>query len=178
MDLFNVIIETERLLLKPISYDFTEEIYREFTPEVARYMTPKPAETIEETKQMIEESLEGLKIGTNLQMVILNKNTNEFIGLIGLHEINSLEPPVGIWTKRSSHNNGYGLEAMNGLIDWANRNIKFNYINYSVDKRNKASRRIPESNNGKIMREYKKIGMGGNELYFMEYWIYPNEKNN
>jgi hypothetical protein len=26
------------------------------------------------------------------------------------------------------------------------------------------------------MKEYKKIGMGGNELDEYEYWIYPREK--
>ncbi|MCL2412254.1 MAG: GNAT family N-acetyltransferase [Treponema sp.] len=178
MNLFNVTIETERLLLKPISYDYAEDIFIEFTTEIARYMTPKPAESIEEAKEMIKEYLEGLRNGTILQLVTVNKNTNEFIGLIGLFCIDTLEPSVKIWIKKSSHNNGYGAEAMDGLIDWANKNIKFNYINYPVDKRNESSRKIPEKYNGKIMKEYEKKGIGGNELYFLEYWIYPRNNKN
>ena len=176
MDFLNITIETERLLLKPISFDYAEEIFKEFTQEITKYMPPKPAEKIEETKMFIRNSLKGLEEGSNLQMVIINKNDNEFIGCIGLHNINTLEPELGIWTKKSSHKNGYGLEAMNGLIEWANKNIKFKYLKYPVDKRNMASRRIPERNNGKIMKEYKNVGMGGNELDEYEYWIYPKEK--
>jgi hypothetical protein len=46
-----------------------------------------------------------------------------------------------------------------------------------VDKRNKASRRLPENNSEKIMKEYKTTGSGGNELDEYEYWIYPKTNN-
>jgi len=36
-------------------------------------------------------------------MVITNKNEDEFIGCIGLHNINTLTPELGIWTKKLSH---------------------------------------------------------------------------
>ena len=173
MDLMSIEIETDRLLLKPISYDYVEDIFKEFTQEITKYMYPKPTETMEETKGILENSLKGLRAGNNLQMVILDKTNNEFIGRIGIDELDTLEPELGIWTKKSSHHNGYGLEAMTGLIEWAHNNIKFNYLKYPVDKRNLASRKIVEKNNGRILKEYKKIGMGGNELDEYEYWIYP-----
>jgi RimJ/RimL family protein N-acetyltransferase len=173
MNLLDQTIETERLILKPISYEYAEDIFKEFTQEITKYMYPKPAKNIDETKEFIKHSLVGLENGTNFQLVIVNKTNSEFIGCIGLHNINEIDPELGIWTKKSSHNNGYGMEAMNGLIKWANENIKFNHLKYPVDKRNKASKRIPERNDGEIMKEYKKIGMGGNELDEIEYWIYP-----
>jgi RimJ/RimL family protein N-acetyltransferase len=175
MDLLIETIETERLLLKPISYEYVEHIFKEFTQDITEYMMPKPAESIEETKEFIKKSLDGLEKGTNFQLVIVNKRNNEFIGCIGLHNIDKKDPELGIWTKKTSHYNGYGLEAMNGLIGWANKNIEFEHLKYPVDKRNKASRRIPERNKGKIMKEYKDTGMGGNELDEIEYWIYPEE---
>lgn len=176
MDLMNVLIETERLIIKPISYEYTDIIFKEFTQEITKYMAPKPAENIEETKAFIEQSLKGLESGINLQMVIVNKARNEFIGCIGLHDINKNDPELGIWLKKSSHNNGFGIEAMDSLINWANENIKFNYLKYPVDKRNISSMKIPEKYNGKIMKEYKDIGMKGNELEILEYWIYPKNK--
>jgi RimJ/RimL family protein N-acetyltransferase len=177
MNLLDITIETKRLLLRPISYDYVDKIFKEFTSEITQYMYPKPAENIEETKDFIKKSLEGLIEGTNLQLVIVNKENNEFVGCIGLHNINTIEPELGIWVKKSSHNNGYGLEAMIGLINWTHKNIKFDHLKYPVDKRNKASRRLPENNNGKIMKEYKKIGSGGNDLDEYEYWIYPKTNN-
>jgi RimJ/RimL family protein N-acetyltransferase len=175
MNLLDIIIETKRLVLKPISYDYADEIFKEFTYEITKYMASKPTENIEETKYFIKESLEGLAEGTNLQLVIIKKDNNEFIGRIGLYNIKTKDPELGIWTKKSSHNNGYGLEAMDGLIEWAHKNIKFSHLRYPVDKRNKASRRLPEKNNGIIMKEYKKIGLSGNELDEYEYWIYPKK---
>ena len=172
MNLLDIIIETDRLVLKPITLDFAKDIFNEFTIEITKYMYPKPAGKIEETKEFIENSIEKLKNGIDLQMIIVNKNENEFIGCIGLHKINTLEPELGIWTKKSSHNNGYGLEAMTALIEWAHKNLKFNHLVYPVDKRNIASRKIPEKNNGKIMKETKMVGMAGNELDNYVYWIY------
>ena len=54
MDLMNIEIETARLLLKPISHDYVEDIFKEFTEEITKYMPPKPAETIEETRDFVE----------------------------------------------------------------------------------------------------------------------------
>jgi RimJ/RimL family protein N-acetyltransferase len=141
LNLFEINIETDRLLLKPISYDYVEDIFNEFTQEITKYMFPKPSEKIDETREHIEKSLEELKNGTDLQMVIVNKISNEFIGRIGLHDINTLEPELGIWVKKSSHKNGYGLEAMTALIEWAHKSIDFNYLKYPVDKRNISSRK-------------------------------------
>ena len=54
--------------------------------------------------------------------------------------------------------------------------MKFNYLIYPVDKRNIASIRLPEKNNGKIMKKEKSFGEAGNELDEYEYWIYPKKK--
>ena len=164
MNLLDVIIETERLYLKAISRDFADDIFREFTPEITKYMYPKPKENIEETYEYIEKTLSKIKEGDELEMVITKKENNEFIGVCGIYDLNKLGPGLWIWIKKSSHNNGFGLEAINGLIEWSNINIKFDYLEYPVDKRNIASRRIPEKNNGKIVKEEKSEGEAGNEL--------------
>ena len=61
MELMNVLIITERLKLKPISYDYTDYIFNEFTQDITKYMFPKYAENKEETIKFIENSLEELK---------------------------------------------------------------------------------------------------------------------
>jgi len=133
MVLTNIRIKTDRLLLKPITLDFAGDIFNEFSWEITKYMYPKHAEKIEETYDFINNSLMKLKSGIDLQMVITNED--EFIGCIGLHNINTLTPELGIWTKKLSHKNGYGLEAMTGLIEWSHENIKFSHLIYPVDKK-------------------------------------------
>lgn len=106
-------------------------------------MYPKPANEIEETMDFINSSIDGINQGSNLQLVVLEKKTGEFLGCSGLHK-----------------------------VDWAKQNIDFDYIKYPVDKRNFASRTIPEKHHGIIQKEYKHINLSGEELDIVEYWIY------
>jgi [ribosomal protein S5]-alanine N-acetyltransferase len=107
-----------------------------------------------------------------LVLAILEEEKSEFLGLAGLHNIKSKTPEIGIWIKKSAHGNKYGLEAITAFIHWAKTNIDYTHLRYPVDKRNIASRRIPEMNGGIIMKEYKKINQRGFELDEVEYWIY------
>ncbi len=171
MQLASVRIETQRLSLIPIEDVFEADIFREFSPEVTRYMDPKPASCIEETRAFIASSREGLERGDNLQLVILSKPQGEFLGCIGLHEVGSKNPGVGIWVKISAHGQGYGLEAGRSLIEWARSNCEFDHLRYPVDRRNGASRRIAEACGGKVARAFKSTSQAGFELEQVEYWI-------
>lgn len=167
------IIETEHLSLKPISLDYKEEIFREFTPEVTVYMAPKPAESIAETISFIESSMKSNSAGTNFQIVITDKATEEFIGCGGLHHIDTKTPELGIWIKISAHGHGYGKETMQALKKWADENLDYEYILYPVADVNIASRKIPESMGGKIVREYDSVNGLGQAMHLLEYRIYP-----
>lgn len=147
MKLIDTIINTERLILKPIDYIFAEEIYRCFTQEITLYMFPKPSESIDGVKNFIASSIRNIDSGTELMLAITLKQTGEFIGCCGLHKI-SRHPELGVWVKQSAHGNKYGLEAVSALVRWAKDNIDFEYLKYPVDRRNYASRRIAEQNGG------------------------------
>lgn len=71
LNCLKTIIETDRLLLVPISLDFVKDIFREFTAEITVFMTPKPPEKIEETREFIKSALEKMKKNEELQMVVL-----------------------------------------------------------------------------------------------------------
>lgn len=171
-NLLNVRIESSRLQLIPITEEYAEEIFSCFDEEITRFMYPKPAEKIEETYQFIRSSIEGLNNSTNLQLIILKKLSNEFVGCAGLHRINTKTPELGIWTKKDSHGNGYGLEAITAMVTWAKQNVEFEYLVYPVDKRNYPSRRIPEINGGIPSKVFKKVNQQGFELDEIEYRIY------
>ena len=173
MNLLNVEIETNRLLLRPIGLEYKEEIFSEFTEEIATYMYPRPAKTIAETELFIKDSRKELKKAINLQLVILEKDSEEFLGCAGLHDIDK-EPQLGIWLQKSAHGNRYGLEAITAIKEWADENLDYEYLIYPVDQENIASRKIPESLGGKIVREYEKLNLSGNILNIVEYRIYKN----
>jgi len=167
-----IIIETKRLLLVPISLDFDKEIFKEFTSEITLFMFPKTAEKIEETQEFINSALGKIQKGEELQMVVLKKDTREFLGCAGLHHIDTPTPELGIWIKKSAHGNGYGREAVADLKKWADDNLKYDYLLYPVDKNNISSRKIAESLGGVIEREVDKENMSGNILHKVEYRIY------
>jgi len=172
MQLLNTRIESERLCLLAIGRDYAEEIFRNFTAGITLYMYPKPPSAISETLAFIDHSVDALKNGSCLQVVITDRTTGEFLGCAGLAGIGKTDPELGIWLKKSAHGNGYGLEAINAIIAWARSNLEFEYLRYPVDKRNIASRRIPELNGGIASKEYRKINQSGVLLDEIEYWIY------
>lgn len=169
-------LESERLLLVPIAIKYKDEIFRELSPEITTFMYPAPAKDISETEAFIEDSLKGLSEGSNLQLVMFAKDSQEFLGCVGLHHVDSKTPEMGIWLKKSSHGKRYGKEAMTAIKKWADENLKYDYILYPVADKNIASRKIPESLGGKIESEYDTKGLGGNEYHCLEYRIYPEIK--
>jgi ribosomal-protein-alanine N-acetyltransferase len=176
MDLLKIIIKTKRLKLIPTSGKYSQEIFREFTDEITNFMIPKTAKKIEETLSFIRTSRNKMKKREEMQVVILNKHTNEFLGHGGAHGLNTDTPSLGIWIKKSAHNHKYGREAIHGLKDWIDKNFTYKYIKYSCEKRNIGSRKIAESLGGTIIAEYKKTSMPGKELNYIEYRIYPISK--
>jgi len=175
IDLLKEKIESERLLLVPISLKFKKEIFKEFTEEITVLMNPPSPKNISEVEDFIKKSEKGLKRGDNFQLVILKKDTEEFLGCVGLHNIDKKNPEVGIWVKKSAHGKGYGRESVVAVKKWADKKLDYEYITYPVVKENYPSRKIPESLNGKIIREYDKINMKGIKQCLLDYAIYPPE---
>lgn len=174
MNLNDVAIETKRLKLTAINDSHLIPIYKHFTISITKYMFPQPSGNIEDTKLFIKTALKGLSEGTNLQLVVHDKVTNKFLGCVGLHHIGSDDPELGVWIRKSFHSQGLGMEAVRGIIKWANENIKFDHLKYPVDKHNRSSRRIPLSCGGKFVKSYSLLNMNKTkELDVVEYWIEP-----
>jgi RimJ/RimL family protein N-acetyltransferase len=167
----DVKITTNRLLVKPISMTYKSEIFQEFTDEITNYMYPCSAKDISETESFIKDSIFGMKTEDHLIVVILKKDSQEFLGCAGIHKINTNYPELGIWLKKSAHGNNYGLETITALKTWAEENLHYKSLVYTVDKRNVPSRKIPEKLGGRIVREYKKTNLSGKVLQLLEYKI-------
>lgn len=165
-------LESSRLILKPISLEYKSEVFQEFTSEITTYMYPLPADDLRKTQKVIADMIQRIKNKTDLILVILNKDNFEFLGLCGIHNIDTSTPELGIWTKKSAHGNGFGREAIHLLKDWVDKNLEYEYLSYPVDKRNIASRKIPESLGGQVVREFHQTNMSGNLLDEVEYRIY------
>lgn len=176
MDLKNIIIDSPRLVQIPLSEKYKHDIFKSFTQEVAKFMYPKAHDDISETEGFIAMSRKGIEAGNNLQLVILKKSNNEFLGCSGLHDLDTDTPETGLWLKQSAHGFAYGKETIEAIYNWAKQNLKFTYIKYSVERENTPSIKIPEMLGGKVAREYKMKNMAGRIQDLLEYRIYNNFK--
>lgn len=166
-------IETERLLLVPITMHYAEDLFQEFTSEITRYMSPQPTKDISGTKQFIQSSIEKMDAWKNYQAVILDKKTKEFLGCVGLHNIDEAILELWIRVKKSAHGKKIGREAVTGLETRAQKNLNFEYLFYPVDKDNIPSRKIAESLWWIVQKD-----INGNEIVQTEATIDPNRKIN
>lgn len=170
-DLLQLTLETDRLLLIPISPLHREIIFKEFTEEITHYMRPVPPKTIAVTDAFIASSRKNMEEGTEIICAITEKKTGEFLGAGGFHRINTTTPEFGIWLKKSAHGHAYGREAMHALKKWADEQLTYDYIEYPVAEENSASRKIPESLGGVIVREYNEGNGAGEVMAWVEYRI-------
>lgn len=170
-DLSNIRIESERLVLVPITMEYKEDVFREFQEPVTRFTYSKPAERIEETEKVIEKMMNNARAGTEIVFTVLKKDSREFLGCVGFHEIETEAPEVGLWVKQSAQGHRYGREAMHALVGWVRQHFTFTHLRYDVARENAASIKIPESFGAKVMREYEKTMQSGRTYHMLEYWI-------
>lgn len=137
-------IETERLVLIPITLEYAQDIFTEFDEEITKYMFPIPAKEISETENRINDSREKDLDWKNIQLVIVEKITREFIGCVWLHAAETDCPELWIRIKKSMHWKRYWFEAVEWLKNRADTNMIFDYLYYPVDHRNIWSCKIPQ----------------------------------
>lgn len=149
-------IETSRLILIPVSEDHIEEIFKYFNKQVTTYMIASEAKDIDETCEVVQKFIKQRKNNTDYVYAITLKASNEFIGLVGVHNLQEEIPKLGIWTKIGSHGNHYGREAIGGVLEYA-KSLEIEKMHYPVDRRNVPSKSIPIFYGGKLIIDYKEI---------------------
>lgn len=172
----DVIIETRRLTLIPVSDKYVEDMTTHFTAEITQYMwpsAPKPKDEIAQHIILKRDEMVGCK---ELMMLILSKNDKDFLGICSIHKANTETPELGIWLKKSAHGNKYGIESIAALKEWAETHLNYVYLKYPVDKKNISSRKIAESLGGKMEDEYLKQSESGSTLDEVEYRFYKNRQ--
>ncbi|MGA1196540.1 MAG: GNAT family N-acetyltransferase [Candidatus Latescibacterota bacterium] len=167
-------IESPRLYLRPVTLDDAQVIFENFTPDITQYMSPPSPKEIEETQTFLRETIAKRANFQELVLAICNRETDEFLGVCGIHQIGEAHPELGIWLKASAHGHRFGREAITALTKWTRQHIRHEYLIYPVDRNKIASRKIPESLDGKIFNERIGKKMDGDSLDLVFYKI-PNQ---
>jgi [ribosomal protein S5]-alanine N-acetyltransferase len=171
MDLLAVRIETARLVMLPVEPAHAAAIFAAFTPEVTIHMYPQPAREIGETLAFIADARQRMAAGEEVVVAILRRESNEFLGCGGLHGLPSGAPEAGIWIKLAAQRQGFGFEAVEGLVRWAAATCAPRHVVYPVMVENDRSRRIPERLGGRLTRSFRKANAAGVVRDLVEYII-------
>ena len=142
-----MILETERLLIRPITIEDKNEIfaYRR-DKETNKYQGWIP-ETIEEVEVFIDKISKQINIAeTWFQFVIVNKECNKIIGDIGIHFIDKAnqQTEIGCTLNKDFQNKGFATEALKNVIDYLFNELNKHRIIASIDPENKSSIRLVE----------------------------------
>lgn len=138
-------VETDHLLLVPFSLEYADFMYNELDDDITRYTFFDKPETVQGTIEYINYVLWWMDIWCELWVAIIEKSTMQWIGCSWIHNVQSKNPELWIRLKKLAHWKWYAKETLNGLIDWAKNNLKYEYLFYPVDKDNIASRKLVES---------------------------------
>ncbi len=149
-------LETSRLILKPIKLSDANEVYDNFNEDIIEFLYPNVHESLDETIDVLENMIDKRREDVDYVYTIRNKQTNEFLGLIGLHQLNTEAPELGIWLKQSAHNQKYGTESVRALLNLT-KALGYHSVTYPVDHRNKASVKIPLHFNGKLIKSMQQV---------------------
>ena len=132
-------IETERLYLKVLTLEHTEEVFQLFSDEdITRYMDIEPCKSLTEAEEIITYHLED----TGCRWGIFTKEKEEFIGTCGFHYIrnhNEFIGEVGFDLSKGHWGNGFISEAMKSLLEYGFKAMSLETIDATVDPRNEKS---------------------------------------
>ena len=148
MDLSSVNLSSQRLFLKSFSPEDALEVFEAVTPTITRFMGFEPAPSLEAFEQIWQNWFPLMHSGTDAHFVVRANSNLEFLGVVGLHDLEDAEPKVGIWIKETAHGSGFGREAVAALISFAASELGKRAVLYPVVEKNYPSRRLAENLGG------------------------------
>ena len=146
------IIETERLVLRPVTLDDAEAMFEYASDkETTRYTFPTN-QSLEETKNNIAQFYLANPLG---RWGIELKNSGEFIGTIDLHKIDTVlkKAAIGYIIHQKYWNQGLTTEANRAVIKLAFEEIGMNKLTALHDKDNPASGKVMEKSGMRFSHE-------------------------
>lgn len=158
--------QTNRLKLRLVELEDAQEVFQNFNEEIIEYLYPAVNPSLEATIEVIKGMIEKQQTKQEEVYAIVLLENEEFLGLMGLHDLQKETPEIGIWTKKSAHGHHYGREAVGLLLDRA-RELGIAKLSYPVDYRNIASCKIALYFGGQLMIEKEKITTPDDRILFI-----------
>ncbi|MGB3608193.1 MAG: GNAT family protein [Psychroserpens sp.] len=174
-------LETERILLRPIEFEDSEQVFRyRSDSETNKYQGFVP-KLIEEVNQFITKNpTEINQIGSWFQLVIIEKASHNIIGDIGIHFIgeDGYQSELGCTLCKEKQGKGFALEAMHITMEYLFNSLNKHKIIGSVDPMNKNSINLLKRLNFRKEAHFKKsLLINGEWVDDMTYAILKSDWN-
>jgi len=140
---------TERLLLKQINDEDIHQLFElRSDKEVMKYIPRKPAQTIEDARQLILHFDEVVHNNEKITWGIFLKETVQLIGTIGYVNIykDNYRAEIGYLLNPKFQGKGMMTEALKRVIEYGFNDLKFHSIEAIVHPENNGSSKLLENN--------------------------------
>ena len=161
-------LETERLIIRPITLDDLQDFYEmDSQPEVHIYLKNQPIKTIDETKVNIDNLLLKYETLGISRLAVIEKESGKMIGWTGFKYIEEKDAinnrfdflDFGYRYRKETWGKGYATEAAKACIDFYRENMTELKLNAITHVDNAASRNVLE-----------KVGFRVTETFHFEVW--------
>ncbi len=152
LDLESVTIESPRCILEPFRMEWIEfdDLQKAFVEANEKFYVSPNHPTVEEEKEFIEWAISNRRSGKAFECYILDKNSGNLIGCMGITSLDTPEPNLGLWIRKEFHGKWYWTEVYTSFLDWAKQTTNFTFFKHAVNPENTASIRLAEHFQGKL----------------------------
>ena len=158
----NLILETERLLLRPLELSDADEMFAmDNQAEVHKYLWQSPTQTVEETIKIIEMVQKQYQENGIGRFATILKETGELIGWTGIKFVNDHVEngntnfyDYGYRLNEKHWNKGYASEATKIWLDYGFNEININEMNAYTHSENGASNHILSKSGFQFIEDY------------------------
>jgi len=140
-------IAADRVCLRPVTTDDTDQLYRIFShPEVMRYWGAPALADRNAARALVFEIQEGFAQRSMLKWGLALRHSDELIGTVTLFNLNldNGRAEIGYGLGREHWRKGYITEALQSLIKYSFEVLDLRRLEADVDPRNTASIRTVE----------------------------------
>jgi len=157
-------IETDRCILRKVNIKDEKNVYDILSDEdVIENLNMTIHKSIEDTRKMIQEYLNGFENGNKYPFAIIDKKTEEFIGvfLIKLDIFDEDCFEFTVYLNKKFWNKGIYTEVLKYMIEYAFEEIRTGNFRGFVMEKNLASSKVLEKSNFKLEKIFKVEGING-----------------
>ena len=138
------ILETERLILRPLTLNDSEHIFKTWTsdPDVAKFMIWDVHETIDETINWLKSEVNAIDSDNNYTWGMVLKENTELFGTIGLNKKDNGIFSLGYNIAKAYWGKGFTTEAGKTVLDFASKTLNIKQFSCRHANENIASMKV------------------------------------